>query len=96
MSFVYVLSSAKDLKLYIGLTDDVSQRVGQHNSGKVESTKHRRPLDLIYYEWYKERADAVGREKFLKSGSGHRFLKKQLKYYFAGVDQDVCDKHRAP
>lgn len=36
---------------------------------------------MIYYEAYLNREDATGREKFLKSGSGRRFLKKQLKQY---------------
>ena len=81
MHFVYVLLSGKDQKYYIGYTDNIENRVKKHNSGSVRSTKNRRPLDLIYYEAYIDRRDASGREKFLKSGSGHRFLKKQLKYF---------------
>lgn len=36
---------------------------------------------LIYYETYLHKMDAIRREKFLKSGSGWRFLKKQLSNY---------------
>ena len=36
---------------------------------------------LIYYEAYLEEADALGRERFLKSGGGRRFLKNQLRNY---------------
>jgi len=36
---------------------------------------------LIYYEAYTEREDAEGREKFLKSGAGRRFLRAQLRHY---------------
>jgi len=36
---------------------------------------------LIYAEAYLHKDDAMGREKFLKSGSGRKFLKKQLKNY---------------
>jgi hypothetical protein len=36
---------------------------------------------LIYYEAYTEREDAEGREKFLKSGAGRRFLNAQLRNY---------------
>jgi len=82
MHFVYVLLSKIDNKLYIGFTDSIEDRIKAHNSGRVESTKHRLPFDLIYYEAYADRRDAEGRELFLKSGSGHRFLKKQLKYFF--------------
>jgi len=79
MFYVYVLLSLKDHNLYIGFSSDLKQRIKSHNSGKVASTKSRRPLKLIYYEAYVSEKDTLGREKFLKSGSGLRFLKKQLK-----------------
>jgi putative endonuclease len=91
MFFVYILLSEIDNRFYVGLTEDVAKRLDAHNSGKVPSTKHRKPLRLVYYEAYIDKRDAQGREKYLKSGSGHRFLKKQLKYYFnsiyCGVEQ---------
>ncbi len=34
-----------------------------------------------YYEAYLNKMDAIGREKFLKSGSGRRYINKQLKNY---------------
>ncbi len=40
-------------------------------------------MELAYYEAYRCQADAEGRERFLKSGSGRKFLKKQLRHYFA-------------
>jgi putative endonuclease len=89
MYFVYVLLSAKDQNLYIGFSEDIARRFKEHCDGEVDSTKHRRPLTLIYYEAYTEKADAVGRERFLKSGSGHRFLKKQLKTFFEKNDRHV-------
>jgi hypothetical protein len=36
---------------------------------------------LIYYEAYLEEQDALGREQYLKSGGGRRFLKNQLRHY---------------
>ena len=38
---------------------------------------------MIYYEAYTEREDAEGREKFLKSGAGRRFLRAQLRHYLS-------------
>ncbi len=90
MFFVYVLLSKKDNKYYIGFTADIKQRIASHHKGSVRSTKHRRPLELIYYEAYTNKCDAENREKFLKSGSGHRYLKKQLKNFlkqYRGVEQ---------
>jgi putative endonuclease len=46
----------------------------EHQEGKSFATSYRRPWRLIYYEAYLEEEDAIGREKFLKSGSGRRFL----------------------
>jgi len=74
---VYVLRSLKDNKRYIGFTDDLCDRINQHNSGKVPSTRNRRPLKLIYTEVYKTRKEAREREKFFKSGKGREYLKSQ-------------------
>ena len=83
MYFVYILHSKKDNKLYIGYTEDLKNRLSSHTNGKVASTKNRRPLELIYYESYRNQLDAKKREISLKSGSGHRFIKKQMANYFA-------------
>ena len=81
MYYVYVLESLKDNRFYIGYSDNLKVRIKLHNAGGVTATKNRRPLKLTYYEAYLNQADAKGRELFLKSGSGHRFLKKQLTNY---------------
>ncbi|MCX5710090.1 MAG: GIY-YIG nuclease family protein [Candidatus Omnitrophica bacterium] len=82
MYFVYVLQSEIDFKFYIGYTgDDPLSRLDKHNNGEVDSTKLRKPFKLIYYEAYINQKDALGREQFLKSGSGHRYLNKQLKNF---------------
>jgi len=82
MYYVYVLQSQTDHGLYIGFTGNLSKRVVQHNEGESGSTACRRPLKLIYYEAYLLESDALGRERFLKSGSGRRYLDKQLRGYF--------------
>jgi hypothetical protein len=38
-------------------------------------------MEAYLYEAYTEREDAEGREKFLKSGAGRRFLRTQLHHY---------------
>ncbi|MBP9761148.1 MAG: GIY-YIG nuclease family protein [Candidatus Magasanikbacteria bacterium] len=67
---------------YIGYTTDLKKRLSYHNAGINQSTKRYRPWKIIYAEAYLTKKDALGREKFLKSGSGWKFLKKQLIYYF--------------
>ena len=82
--YTYVLRSEKDGKNYTGYTKDLNLRFEQHNKGQVESTKYRRPLNLIYYEACLSQEDALRREKYLKTYYGKMFLKKRLKSYFTG------------
>ena len=68
--FLYILKSLKDNNHYIGISNNVSERVKQHNSGKTKSTKSRRPFKLVYKEEYNTFEEARERENFLKSYSG--------------------------
>lgn len=81
MYYVYVLKSKKDLNYYIGYTGDIEKRFIEHNSGKVKSTKYRRPFNLVYYELCWNLEDALHREKYLKSSYGHRYIKNRIKNY---------------
>lgn len=82
MFYVYVLQSEVDKGLYIGFTGDLKRRLAEHQEGRSFSTSYRRPWRLIYYEAYLEETDASGREQYLKSGGGRRFLAKQLHHHF--------------
>jgi putative endonuclease len=79
--YVYVLRSETDSGLYIGYSADLRKRFEQHSQGNSFATSHRGPWKLIYYEAYLEQSDALGRERYLKSGAGRRFLRSQLKNY---------------
>jgi putative endonuclease len=81
--YVYVLQSKADGGLYIGFTRNLKLRIGQHQAREAFATSFRGPWKLIYYEAYLDEEDALGREHFLKSGSGRRFLDKQLAHYFS-------------
>jgi putative endonuclease len=74
---IYILKSLKDGGYYIGFTSNIEKRLQQHQSGKVRSTRHRRPLILHYNEDFAKKTDAIKREHFLKSLSGFIWLKKQ-------------------
>ena len=83
MFYVYVLHSDQDAGFYIGFSSDLKKRLAQHKRGAATATSYRGPWKLIYYEAYVEQADALGRERYLKSGSGRRFLRAQLQHYLA-------------
>lgn len=79
---VYILENQDDKSWYIGYTSDLDKRLNEHQSGYGSKTTRRKEnWELIYCEGYTEMADAKGRERFLKSGSGRRFLRKQLSNY---------------
>ena len=86
MYYTYVLLSKKDKQFYIGHTEDLRKRFKEHNQGKSQSTRPRRPFALIYYEACLTRIDAIRREKFLKTGPGGYYLKKHLKFYLKGIN----------
>ncbi len=81
MFYTYVLQSVKDGKWYTGSTNDVARRVQEHNAGLVESTRHRRPLGLVYYEACLSEKDARVREGYLKTTWGKRYLKHRLRHH---------------
>jgi len=83
---VYVLISLKDHKFYIGYTANLDKRILDHNSGNVSSTKGRRPLELIYCEYHKNKYDALRREKYLKTTPGRKALRLMLRESLVTVD----------
>jgi len=78
MYYTYILESAKDHKLYIGFTNDLKNRVKEHNCGRVKATQDRKPFKLIYYEACLKKAKALKRETYFKTGFGRRFLKNRI------------------
>jgi putative endonuclease len=77
------MQSEKDELLYTGYTGDLRNRLNEHNSGNVASTKSRGPFKLIYYEACLDQQDATAREKYLKTGMGKRYLKNRLRRFLS-------------
>ena len=80
MCYVYVLKSQKYKRIYIGFSSDLKKRIKEHNSGKTKSTKYGAPWELVYYEAFFSKKDALKREAGLKNyGSAFGFLKRRIK-----------------
>jgi len=75
---VYILFSRKDHLLYIGYTTNIEERIKNHNSGKTKSTAPRRPLALIFCEFYLFENDARRREMYFKTTAGKKAIKLML------------------
>lgn len=84
MYYTYVLRSQADKQFYAGYTEDLKERFEQHTKGQVESTRDRRPFELIYYEACRNKKDALHRERYLKTYHGKMFLRNRLKSYLTG------------
>lgn len=84
--YIYVLQSIVDDYFYTGYTSNFKKRINDHNNGKVASTKHRRPLKLVYFEGCLNQQDATHREKYLKTTYGRRYIKNRLKKYIDGTN----------
>ena len=80
MYYIYLLKShGRKGKVYVGFTKDLKRRINEHSSGKVFSTRQLLPIELVYYEAYKSKADAKNRERMLKQyGNSLSHLKKRL------------------
>lgn len=66
MHYLYILKSTANRRLYIGYTADLKGRLAQHNSGNSRATKAGKPYELVYYEAYRAKSDALKRERQLK------------------------------
>ena len=80
--WVYILQSDTTETLYIGQTSDLKKRISRHNSEEKGSTRYthgqKGPWRLIFSEEFPTRADAMKKERFLKSGQGREWIKANI------------------
>ncbi|HXI08151.1 MAG: GIY-YIG nuclease family protein [Bradyrhizobium sp.] len=69
-AWVYILRCS-DGKYYVGTTrSSLDIRVAQHNAGTFEAyTKSRRPVELVFSQWFERITDAIENERKLKGWS---------------------------
>jgi len=77
MYHVYTIKSINRNYIYVGITGNLEKRIKRHNAGKNKTTKPYCPFALIAVENYNTRIKAREREKYLKSGCGKEYLKKE-------------------
>lgn len=66
MNYVYILKCS-DNTLYTGWTTSLEKRLKAHNSGKgAKYTRCRLPVQLIYFEEFEDKIDAMRREYRIK------------------------------
>ena len=81
MHYLYLIQNDETNEIYIGTTDNLKQRLSTHNGGGRKFTTRKNGMwQYIYVEVYRSKADALDREKRLKShGTVKYALLKRLK-----------------
>ncbi len=69
-AYLYILKCS-DGSFYVGTTrSSLEMRIAQHNSGTFPGyTQFRRPVELVYSEWFDRVTDAIEAERRLKGWS---------------------------
>ena len=82
MYFVYAIHNRKHNRIYIGQTENLTERLKLHNKGIFKhcfTARFDGKWVLIYKEKVGTRQEALIREKQLKSYRGREFVKSFLK-----------------
>lgn len=72
MFYVYAIQSSVNARIYLGQTRDVDIRLGEHNAGRVISTRQHRPWKLLKVNPCESREAARWLEHELKASRGRR------------------------
>jgi putative endonuclease len=89
--FTYVLWSSGSRRFYVGISDDPSRRLEQHNQGISRWTARHRPWELVYTEAHPNYQAARKRELQLKAQkSGQDF------FALTGLDPARFGRRHAP
>jgi len=78
MYYAYVIKSLIAEFHYKGHCQDLDNRIAQHNSGMTVSIRPYLPFQLVYFESFETKEEAILREKYFKSSAGRRYLKTKL------------------
>ncbi len=80
MFYAYVLKSRKNGKFYSGHTENLERRISAHNTNKNKKNFAcvNSPWDLVFFETFSTRAEAMKQEKFFKTGRGRGYIKEKV------------------
>ena len=76
--FVYIPRSEKNGRTCVGCAGDVQTRLARHNAGQVAAARTGRPWRILHVEEVANYPAARDRERYLKSGSGRRWMANHL------------------
>ncbi|HEY8189892.1 MAG TPA: GIY-YIG nuclease family protein, partial [Micavibrio sp.] len=66
-SYVYIIANKRNGTLYIGVTSNLLQRIGQHKAGELDGFSKKYGLKtLVWFEVHDDINEAIRREKQIK------------------------------
>ena len=66
MHYAYIVKCS-DGTYYTGYTNDLEKRLLAHNAGKgAKYTRNRLPVEIVYFEEYEDKSEAMKREYAIK------------------------------
>ena len=78
MAFTYILFSARINSYYVGSTQDLTDRLKRHNSGRSTYTKRGVPWILVYKKEYSTKSEAYQTELYIKSQKSRKFIEELI------------------
>jgi len=75
---VYILYSPSKDRYYIGQTQDLANRLNEHNSGESKSTRAGIPWKVVYTKEFQTRSEAMIYENRLKSLKSRKILEELI------------------
>ena len=74
-NYTYIVR-CKDETLYCGWTNNLEKRIESHNAGTgAKYTRSRRPVELVYFETFDSKEEAMSREYAIKKMTRQEKLK---------------------
>ncbi len=78
MITLYVLENLQRNKKYVGITNNLSRRIKEHQSSRTKAGQLLGQFELVHTESFIDYKTARIREKFLKSGQGRVWLNQNV------------------
>ena len=78
MYFIYIIKSKVDGSFYTGQCQNIQERLQHHNKGYTKSTKAKIPWNIVYYEKYDTRSEAVRRELEVKKKKSRQYIEELI------------------
>ena len=84
MNYTYIVA-CKDGTYYTGWTNHLEKRIQDHNAGKgAKNTKCRLPVNVVYYESFESKEEAMRREYAIK-----RLTRKEKEMLIVQMKKDI-------